>query len=94
MEALDSGTKIDKNLKFVFEVSEKAKNICIANIANIFLILKKYDLAIMHLVESEISLEKEKINNVRDNETTPLNNSSISKNKKKLKKAFGYILFR
>ena len=67
--------------------NEKAKNICIANIANIFLKLKKYDLAIMHLVESEISLEKEKINNLRDSgETTSLNSSKISKNKKKSKK--------
>jgi hypothetical protein len=35
----------------------------------------------MHLVESEISLEKEKINNLRDSgETTSLNSSKISKN--------------
>ena len=67
--------------------NKKAKNICIANIANIFLKLKKYDLAIMHLVESEISLEKENENNPKETENISLiNNLIFSKNKKQKKK--------
>ena len=67
--------------------NEKAKNICVSNISNIFLKLKKYDLAIMHLIESEIDLEKETDNYLINNETTSLNiNQQLSKNKKKSKK--------
>ena len=67
--------------------NERAKNICISNIANIFLKLKKYDLAIMHLIESEILLEKEKNNDLKDNETISLNNNNniqLQQNKKRI----------
>jgi hypothetical protein len=65
--------------------NENAKNICLSNIANIFLKLKKYDIAIMHLIESEKSLlENEKSNEIKPKETNLLNNINIFKNNKKI----------
>ena len=68
--------------------NERAKNICVSNIANIFLKLKKYDLAIIHLIESEILLEKEINNDLKNNETDSLNinNIQLQQNKKKIPK--------
>ena len=72
--------------------NENAKNICISNIANIFLKLKKYDLAIMHLIESEQSLDNE---NTKENENISSNNQSqIFNFKKKIKKKMSTIFQR
>ena len=73
--------------------NERAKNICVSNIANIFLKLKKYDLAIIHLIESEILLEKEINNDLKNNETDPLNinNIQLQQTKKKLPKRNSFI---
>ena len=73
--------------------NERAKNICVSNIANIFLKLKKYDLAIMHLIESEILLEKEINSDLKNNETDPLNinNIQLQQNKKKMPKRNSFI---
>ena len=75
--------------------NENAKNICISNIANIFLKLKKYDLAIMHLIECEQSLDKENQNEIKENDNNALNNQSqIFKFRKKIKKKISTIFQR
>ena len=75
--------------------NENAKNICISNIANIFLKLKKYDLAIMHLIECEQSLDKENQNELKEIENNSLNNQShIFKFRKKIKKKVSSIFQR
>ena len=48
--------------------NDAAKNISRSNMANILLKLKKYDLAIMHLIDCENSNENEKGNDSNDNE--------------------------
>ena len=75
--------------------NENAKNICLSNIANIFLKLKKYDIAIMHLIESEKSLlENEKSNEIKPKETNLLNNNNILKNNKKIKQKTSNLFHR
>ena len=79
--------------------NENAKNISISNMANILLKLKKYDLAIMHLIDSENSNEKEKGIERKDSENifllnkinffrfkkTPKNNNSTNNEKVSIK---------
>ena len=62
----------------------EAKNVCQSNIANIFLKLKKYDIAIMHLIESEKIVEEESNNEQsKDSEISLFNITPKSKKKKK-----------
>ena len=61
--------------------NDNAKNICLSNIGNILLKLKKYDIAILHLIESDTFLDEENKKDYKDND----NNMSY-KNKKKKRK--------
>ncbi len=60
--------------------NDSAKNICLSNIGNIFLKLKKYDLAILHLIESDTFIDDE---NKKDFDN---DNNNLYKNKKKKRK--------
>ena len=69
--------------------NDAAKNISRSNMANILLKLKKYDLAIMHLIDCENSNENEKGNDSNDNEnknTFSINKINFFRSKKKVKK--------
>ena len=66
--------------------NENTKNINISNMANILLKLKKYDLAIMHLIDCENSIENDKGKEQKDNQNifsyNKINNFFRRKNKK------------
>ena len=65
--------------------NENAKNISISNMANILLKLKKYDLAIMHLIDCENHIENDKSIEQKDNQNifsfNKINNFFRRKNK-------------
>ena len=65
--------------------NENAKNISISNMANILLKLKKYDLAIMHLIDCENHIENDKGIEQKDNQNifsfNKINNFFRRKNK-------------
>ena len=63
--------------------NESAKNICLSNIGNILLKLKKYDIAILHLIESDTFLDEENKKNYKDRDHS---NSYKSKKKKRKNK--------
>ena len=60
--------------------NESAKNICLSNIGNIFLKLKKYDLAIFHLIESDTFIDDE------SKKEYDIEYNNLFKNKKKKRK--------
>ena len=67
--------------------NDTAKNICLSNIGNILLKLKKYDIAILHLIQSDTFIDDEDKRDYGDNEYSYLkNNSERNKNKKKKRK--------
>ena len=73
--------------------NESAKNICLSNIGNILLKLKKYDIAILHLIESDTynEINDEHKGEYRDNDFNNLffsrSGFKIKKKKKKNKKS-------
>ena len=66
--------------------NENAKNICLSNIGNILLKLKKYDIAILHLIQSDTYLDDENKKDYGDEYSLLKNNSDWNKNKKKKRK--------
>ena len=80
------------NMLFASEIfkeikNDTAKNICLSNIGNILLKLKKYDIAILHLIQSDTFIDDEDKRDYGDNEYSYLkNNSERNKNKKKKEK--------
>ena len=63
--------------------NESAKNICLSNIGNIFLKLKKYDIAILHLIESDTFIDDD---NKKDYDNEYSNFFKFKRKKRKNKK--------
>lgn len=73
--------------------NESAKNICLSNIGNILLKLKKYDIAILHLIESDTYSEMDD-ENKKDYGENDYNNITLSRKKKKKKSKKNSIMKR
>jgi len=82
-----------KQFLWVEFLSGTQRNICLSNIGNILLKLKKYDIAILHLIESDTYSEIDDENKKEYGEND-YNSISMSRKKKKKKSKKNSILKR